>query len=148
MDDFTDELDSVILLCYSEEDWSAFRMDFFFGVPSITLSLFDRQFEAPKKSNAIVGAYLDNSPIITMIGLWEPGLVEKAVSVSMEPDDFFNLYEYLLVGAKQFTYSIKEGAIRHVPLPHMTPVFLEWSKRMNRNDPTPAQKSSAHWLAW
>jgi len=44
------------------------------------------------------------------------------------------LHEYLLVGAKQFTYSILEGAIRHVPLRHMTPVFLGRAARMNGSD--------------
>ncbi len=135
VDDFTDELNSVITLCSSEDQEAAFRLDFYFESDAMLLTVFDYEHDAENGDATALDVRIGTNTAMEFLGEWEPGLLEHVVSAVLSDDEMIAILDQLIDGSDQFIYRIEGGRTRRVPLPEdMFSILENFANRLNPDE--------------
>ena len=135
VDDFTDELNSVVTLCSSEDQEAAFRLDFYFESDAMLLTAFDYEHDGEEGDATAIDVRIGTHTAMEFLGEWEPGLLEHVVSAALSDDEMIAILDQLIDGSDQFIYRIEGGRTRRVPLPEdMFSILEEFANRLNPDE--------------
>ena len=132
VDDFTDELHSVITVCHSEGYEATFRLDFYFQSEAMLLSVFEYAHDGEEGTVTAMDVRIGAHPAMEFAGEWQSGVLEHAVTAVLSKDKSFAILDQLIDGSERLIYRIGKGHTRRVPLPEdMVGVVEEFANRMN-----------------
>lgn len=137
VDDFTDELHSVITVCHSEGYEDTFRLDYYFQFDALLLSVYDYERDGEAGDVTSLDVRISGHPAMEFAAEWQSGLFEHAVTAVLSKDRSDELLDQLIDGSDRLIYRIGMGRTQRVPLPEdMVSVVQEFTGRM-KGEPRP-----------